>query len=877
MQGITFEAQKHPHRQQHDFRQRHSLLCSDRNEHWKQCLAFAIILLSYTSSIAETNSQLRLDTYGSWYGAITDGIDGDLEYLESAEWVDKVGTSVSFGTATVFASDMMMGYIEVGTVDESLIDMGITLESGKIQTSGYGIAIEEATLAEIGCGLGGNITLQFWLFDENGAFTIVERDFQIIGVIGEYTGLWSVDCTLNTAIISEEAAEDILAEAASAFESGVVDTETTYFFTVSSTDVDIESEVNRFLFQNREGYTVRSVTINPVVGMETEAAQTNMVYLWLILAITILAVVMIYILQMQTEVRRIVRFRSIGGSKGQLRLLIFTETLILALPAVLLGTITGFFGTKALLAISVYSGSTEIIVSIPWNYLGMALAFWLVGILAARMITFQVALATPLTGRMGIERSKNRIVVVFRRVLIMLMATLLCVSAIFTTVNIGEPLSEYNYWASRWSYFICEKDDGTNLRSDFRMADLSEYESQFLSAPGISDFVGMNRFYALVSTSEDDVTSSAVVITMDWDDVQKYADTTGVDQEAYESDESVIVQIVADSKSEAYTPTESSDMTIYIDYEKFSEYTPGSTIYRVSPVLTSSSLSSEGLVSVGTNVGSVQVLESTETLVSQLEYDRAGRYSLEDYTYFVICSLPVLQNIVDQIPEGTRWWIEDETFFAGQQEVGYTQAFIYTSMNAGDLASDAAISNIMDQIVYERDVDLKTVYLDYCSLYNFREINHANAEVYQQSLIMAIISGACIAVVVLLILVSTLRLETESEKKHYGILQAIGMSRRQRNFELIRKSLLRSVIAIAASVVCYLCYYLIMNISAIASGSSAVAVLVTMFEALAGYGLTIPVLLLMLAVVFMTTFLICFGTKLSLNRYTLMEMLRGDR
>ncbi|MCD7784141.1 MAG: ABC transporter permease [Oscillospiraceae bacterium] len=840
---------------------------------------FAIILLSYTTSIAETNTQLRLDTYGSWYGAIMDGVDSDLEYLESEDWVDEVGVSVNYGTASVTVSDSPVGSVEVGTVNDALTDMGITLESGKMPTSSSGIAIEAATLEELNCGLGGKITLQFVLYDEYGIFAMVERDFKIVGVINEYTRLWDVDSTLNNAIISEEAMEDILAEAKGSLAgSEIANAETTYFFTVNSTDSNIESLVNKFLYQSREGLTVRTVTINQVVGMETEAAQTNLVYLWLVLAITILAVVMIYILQMQVEVRRIVRFRSIGGSKGQLRVLILIETLMLAIPAVLFGILLGFLGIKALLAVNVYSGSTEIIVSIPWNYLGMALALWIAGILLVRMITFQVALATPLTGRMGIQRSKNRVVVGFRRVLVMLMATLLCVSVIFTTVNIGEPLSEYNYWTSRWSYFICEKDNGTNLAGSFQLPDLSEYKDQFLSAPGISDFVGMNRFYALVGTDESDTTSSAVVITMDWDDVQKFADTTGVDQKAYESGESVIVQVVSGSRSETNAPAESSDMTIYIDYEKITEYHSSSPFYRISPVLTSSSLESDGLVSVNVNAGAVQVVESDETLVSVLEYDRAGRYSLEGYTYYVICSLPVLQNLVDQIPEGTRWYIEDESFFKGQQEVGYTQAFLFTTMNAGDLASDAAVSSIMDQIVYARDVGAKEIkYLEYCQLYNFLEVNHANAEVYQQSLIMIIISGACIAIVVLLILVSTLRLETESEKKRYGILQAIGMSRRQRNIELARRAIIRSVIAISAAVVSYLAYYLLMNISAITAGESAVSVPGTMFAKLAGYGLTTPVLLGILAIAFIITFAICFGSKLGINKYSIMEMLREDR
>ena len=423
---------------------------------------FAIILLSYTSSIAETNSQLRLDTYGSWYGAITDGVDNDLEYLESADFVDDVGVSVNYGKASVMVMQYAMDDVVIGTADDSLIDMGINLESGSMPKATNEIAIESATLSEIDYNVGGTITLQFvFYYDEYQEEAItVERTFKIVGAISEYTGLWSVDCTLNSAIITEEAMVEIVSEAEAQLGENMYYThDTTYFFTVKSgMESSVESDVNKYLYSIREGSSFRTVTINPVTEMESEAAQTNMVYLGLILAITILAVVMIYILQIQTEVKRIVRFRSIGGSKGQLRFLILTETLMLAIPAMILGILFGLLGIRIVLGVSVYSGSVDIAVSMPWSSLMEALALWIVGILAVRMITFQVALATPLVGRMGMQRSKARIVGGFRRALIMLMATLLCVSAVFTTVNIAEPASEYNYWSSLWSYYICEQE-----------------------------------------------------------------------------------------------------------------------------------------------------------------------------------------------------------------------------------------------------------------------------------------------------------------------------------------------------------------------------------------------------------------------------------
>ncbi|MCD7785024.1 MAG: hypothetical protein LUH18_05520 [Oscillospiraceae bacterium] len=869
---------------------------------------FAIILLSYSSSISSTNSQLRLDTYGSWYGAITDGVESDFEYLESEDFVDDVGVSVNYGSASIIVKDAQNGDIErgslggIGTVDESLIDMGIYLDNGSLPKNSGEIAIESATLTEIGYGVGGTITLQFEFSSEAGETATVERTFKICGAISEYTGLWNIDCALNTAFVSEEAMADIIAEATDALgDINSPGAETTCFFTASSGMEDgIEDEVNSYLYESRTGSTIRTCTINSVLEMESEMSETDMVYLVLILAITILAVVMIYMLQMQSEVRRIVRFRSIGGSKGQLRLLILIETLMLAVPAVILGILLGFSGVKLLLSVSVYSGSVDIAVSIPWNYLLMALALWLVSILIVCIITFQVALATPLTGRMGMQRDKTKLVGGFRRALILLMATLMCVSAVFTTVNLAEPSGEYNYWASRWSYYISES-DGTNVRSDYSIPDLSLYEDQFLSLEGVTDFVGFNDFYALVSTSDNAGTDSAVVITMDWDDIKNYVDTSGIDREAYESGESVIVQIASDRldgsefnvsvASELTTfettryvdpistvPEENSDLTISIDYSHFSDYGDSLTVSAIlGPTLDETSLLSSGLVSVDVNVGSLQMVESDELLVSLLEYDRSGRYSLENYSYYVICALPVLQNIVDQIPEGTQWWIENERFLRGQQEVGYNQGFLFTNMNAEELGVDTGVTKLLSQIVYTYTTDYKTEQSQYFKLYNFREINYANAQVYQQSIIMIVVSGVCIAIVVLLILVSTLRLETDSEKRRYGILQAIGMSKRQRNIELARHAIVRSAIAIAVAVVSYLCYYLAMNISVIASGTSLAAVLGTMFTTLAGYGLTVPVLLAILAVAFLATFIICFGSKLTINKYTIMEMLREDR
>lgn len=251
---------------------------------------FAIILLSYSSSISSTNSQLRLDTYGSWYGAIGEGTDGDLEYLESTEWVDDIGTSVNYGSASAMLGDTVMGSLDYGTVDDSMLDMGIILESGRLPEADDEIAIESTELTEFGLASASSVTLRFTFYSESGEeSTVIEKTFKIVGVIKQYTGLWDTNATLNEAILSEEGINELWAEATESLGSEVsVSSEYkyTYFFTVrSGYESTFESEVNSYLWKVREGSNIRYVSVNSVMSMEAEEAQLNTFYVWLVLAV----------------------------------------------------------------------------------------------------------------------------------------------------------------------------------------------------------------------------------------------------------------------------------------------------------------------------------------------------------------------------------------------------------------------------------------------------------------------------------------------------------------------------------------------------------------------------------------------------------------
>lgn len=685
--------------------------------------AFAIMLLSYSSSISSTNSQLRLDTYGSWYGAITDGVNSDLEYLESTEWVEDIGTSVNYDIASVIIGDNIMGSLRLGTVDDSMLDMGITLESGRLPKASNEIAIESTELTELGLASASSITLRFTFYSESGEeSTVLEKTYRIVGVIKQYTSLWDTDATLNEAILSEEGINELLAEAEESLGSKAsVSPEYTYFFTVSSGyESTFESKANSYLWSVREGTNVRYVQVNSVISMEAEEAQLNTFYVWLVLAVTLLAVVMIYILQMQSDVKKIVRLRSIGSTKGQVRLLILMEALMLCVPALLLGTLLGLLGIKALLGLSVYSGSVNIAVSLPWNYLLTSATVWIVGVLLVRMLTIQVALATPLTGRMGMQRKKSNFYSKFRRVLIMLMAILLSMSTLFTIVNVAEPLNNYQEWTSKWSYCFYPAYRHNNIAVYLDDSILSEISS----TPGVTDVVAFSSFYS-VTTSDDSEAKRVNVIVMDYEDVARFLDVSEVDELSYENGESVIAQNIED---ESYIPETGDTITVNIDYAN------SMAVYDYAL-----NEDSTDLVSISVNIASSQTVPTLfDTLPYTMEfisdtYGIAGNPEAIFGSSYVICSRTLLQNILNEIPEGTIWEIFDggAMFYHGQSEAKYYQALVYTDTNAENLATDTAMSNILkltkDQTNYIQDSY-------YYKLNSRREINYANAQVYQQSI-----------------------------------------------------------------------------------------------------------------------------------------------
>ncbi|MCD7846597.1 MAG: ABC transporter permease [Oscillospiraceae bacterium] len=871
--------------------------------------AFAIMLLSYSSSISSTNSQLYTDTFGTWYASfISEDETADREYLESNDWLDDIGVSVNYGSISIISEleglydnlSFAGNYLSLGTVDDSLVDMGIQMQSGRMPNKSGEIAVESSMLSTLGLGssLGQKVQLIVTFTADERSFETTQ-EFTLVGVISSYTSIWSVNGTLNNVIVTEECIEELWNDAISSVYEGYRDmleytTDVTMFFSVNEgMEKNVQSKVSSYLVSNHSSTRTRKLSVNTKVELDEENTEVNTFYVWLILAVTLLAVVIIYVLQMQAEVKRIVRMRSLGGSKGQLRLLIFVETMILCIPAMILGAALGCLGLWGLLRISTYTGSTSIIINIPWNYLLISAGLWIAGVLIIRMITFQIALSTPLTGRMVMQRRKSKFYMRFRHALVMLMSIVLCVSVVFTTFSLAKPLYNYNDWASRWSYYIWTDNW---LPSDGQITD--ELMSAVASVEGINDVDGLANFYAQI-TSDSGESEYMSVFVIDSDELADYADLSKIDTEAYDNGETIIIQYMDDEnamwyyQANYYSGIEFPEISLK-GYNADERFETGETVtvsinYRDSfynSLPDSVDPESESAININTVIGNIEEIEpgqkiyklpdvlasrnytysTTEEGYSVFSYN-GNDYSFIDYdSPLVLCSKAFLQRFVDELPDGTSWELsrlQATVELENDSDVEYTFAYVFADANANFYATDAAITNIVKDN-------------ENLSMVNRREYISSNTQVYLQSVITLLVSGICIALVVLLILLTTLRLEAESERRHYGILQALGMSKRQRNLEIMRKSAVRGIVSVVASVVCYIAYYLIINASLLAEGTSPITVIGTLFDTLAVYGLTAPVIALILLALFLVIFLICFISKLGLNKLHIMDMLNTE-
>ena len=838
----------------------------------------AVMMLSVMGSMDRTNEEYLRNTYGAWFGAIPDGRDEDRSFLERRDWLSQLGESVSY--AQVKVSNPISG---AGTVDETFLELGrIRLRSGRLPEQPGEIAMEEDLLTALGysaeLGQTVSVPLTIPLADAPDEWIRVDRSFTLTGVLNEYAHLWILEPNaqgrlLNSAIFLPEDGASIMEEAQARADSDQVgdvrQPVTSYFFTALPGTEEIAREaVDGYMDYSRLGGDGdHRGSYNVAAARRYSVTDYNAYYVALILVITLLAVVAVYLLELQSDVRRVVRLRSLGASKGQIRRLLLLETVLLALPALTLGTALGAAGTAVLLNLLVYSGSIAVILYIPWAMVAAAVALWVCGMALVRLLTFQAAVRTPMTGRMNLEARQRRRVHRLQRVFAWALSVALCAVATYSVMGIQFPLRLYLYTSSYPAYNVIAS-HYPDEQSLVAMEDIARMEE----IPGISGWLGVTRLDGLIrgETLEEQPAQFFVVDALRWNVQKGKPIFDGIDLEAYNRGELAVLAVL-NRRGTAYftTQEERVDETgetywEFLDHSVEITVQTGDSLSCTLPVSdrylggveteTGISFLSEDALTLPVTVGAVEGFGSGDTLESQNFGLPVGSNS----PYSVFVSPGFVRRMLDALPDGG--WLGP---YEKDGLEGYTSLSLFTNLNAGALATDRGV--------------LQAARAAGFGVLNHRLSLEPDIQGYLQTTLTLAASGTCIGLITALLLFSTLELEAQRERRRYGTLRALGMSRRQQDRDLLGRAALQAAAAVALGYAIYVAIAVRDSILNLHQNGEAVPALLQLLawqlEDLR-YTWFLPLLLL---AEFLLVVALYFAAKGRLYKLNLMEMLSQER
>ena len=772
--------------------------------------SFAIVALCLVGSISKTNAEFRLNTYGEWYCGIPSGMEEDAQWLKNQQWAKTIGKAANYGTINT-----AVGQTGFGTLDNSLLSIGrIQLDEGAFPASDDEIAMEADALSALGCDyeLGQEITL---LIDVpyKDQLIPVERSYILCGVIHEYSNLWllnrnSDNRLLVSAVVTEAAAEAVL-EAARECITGPENRKLVipipqYFLAVEEADRETAcNSINGWLSSTRAGdFGDIRVCVNTAAFPDTASQDYDAFYVYIIAAVTMIAVLCVYIMRMSGEVHSFAVLRSIGITKPQMALLLLTETLILMLPAIALGIPCGAGLTWLALRLTLYSGSVAVQVAIPYAALLTVIGLWVAAVLISRLIMFVVTVHTPLTGRMQLQSGKSRRVKRLRSALIILLLSAFGAVTIYTDMESIRPNYFQEYWSLCPAYTIWENTTVSVTKTDL-----------IKQVPGVARVDGFGEMK--IGLSFDGMAEQTVwIFAIDEDGWTETFDFSQI-KEAFHNGELVLMCFPEDSVEEYILPKDKITLKVR-------------------------SSSRECLAE--SEVAAV-ILQIPEMVMNRA---LAGLW--DPYTIF--CSESYLKQLLASMEEGQRW----DKYIAGE-EFGYDRVYVSADLNSDYLSTDIAMADLCKENGLTCD--------------NRRQQFQSLVQENVQTLILLYSSGICIALVVLLLLASALSLEAEQEKRHFDILRAIGMSKRQMRRKIFAKSLVRSLTAVVIGWVLYGGYLVIERMTKFPTDyANSMEALASGVHSLTNHGCDVQRVLLISG--------ICLFIPLSISLLAKRKLMKGD-
>jgi hypothetical protein len=763
-------------------------------------VAFAVVNVSITGSLNKTREELRYDTYGEWDAAI---YSPEPLSVSKDEHIQGWGTAQVYGKLLDGGETVLTG---IGTLDESLLAIGhLAVQSGKFPTEDNEIAIEADILSGLGYDyeLGQTLTLRILNREEE----VVDRKYTLCGVLREYTDLWSTGTekvTLAGACVTADAAKEI----------GEV---CSYQYFLSA-----EGEEGYPLYKELKGsyaHVVENTAANGQIA-EEEYHYFNLV---LILFTTLVAVTVIYSIQIKEQMRSIRLFRIIGVTKKQLSQIIFYETMVILLPAAAGGVAVGSLATWGLLRVLMEQSTGGFYIAIPAVLIAGILMLWFGAVFGTRFLIFYYALRGRLSAQERFLLRADRRQRKQKQLGLLILSSASVLAALFCYGESLAPVYIDDTWSKMSSYGIT-KGEQNDYISD-------KYIENVKCFPGIEEVVAWrnlavtlefpdmekNPFRALLAQNfygprpwegaEDSYgeNMSAAgseglwcyvygVAEDNWDQFFRYVDDE-IDREKFRNGEAVLLYI-------PYNQETGVDLAGRL-YQDFG-VEPGDVITAVNYGL--GELSEDGTGQVWTEDGA-KPYEPYEklTAVSRAEAEVAGIITADLFQdpylmipatnyYSIIASDAFAKRLTETDKDGIH--LIDGSW--SNQEYGYSRASVYTGMDAEYLSTDYLMA--------------KSAADNHLNFDNSRERNTALRQEAIQSLLHIWICGIGIFLILMLIQLNIETLRGLTQKRSFALLQVIGMSRRRLRVQLAAKGLLMSVYSCLLGHLGYALYFVIKHI-----------------------------------------------------------------
>lgn len=766
----------------------------------------ALMSLSLTASISRTNEEYRYGVYGAWYLALIDGKDADADYLAQQNWAQEVGSARVYGK--------LANGDAIGTLDENALSLSrIELLDGRLPEKEGEIALTKSALtalrrreAQQALGilddtsdaqqrtlleeavntytLGESISVamtfhyvDFTPADETAQASAhsVEYNYStswgytLVGVLNDYADMWALENSRTRArplgaVVTAEEAQNlwstvdeyvcrVLCKGGDA-EDGIDAPAPQYFVRVAPESYETaQRDTASYLLTSRD---VISDELKPSCNdlaypaASGSAPEADTLYSLLIAAVALVAVLCVYMMQLQSEVHSFAVLRSVGITKGQLLVLMGLESLLLAVPAMLLGVPLGALLTRLALHLLMYAGSTTVQVAVPYEQLWLLLALWLGVIAVSRLVIFLVTVRTPLTGRMQLSSGRARRVRRARSALIVLLLAAFGATLVYTVVNANRQELARRELELSPGYRISERE------SRYASFISAEWLERLKSFPGVLDAEGFcdnMEVYLSYAGMDGFKTGLWVIEPENWAESFDF----GRDREAFEAGELVYLCFPEElrGQDELYTlPGDTIRLRTFYNGECAIDYT-----------------------------AEVKVKWLPADMITRRLYSSFARYQVVGSTAF-------FEKLLDSLPEGGHWYR-----YSKGDGLCFEWILVTVDMN---MYREMSTNRLLESFCVGLSTNNRTV-----TATGQQSQYYTQRQLILQQLILLYACGGCIATVTLLLLASALALEAEQERRSFTILRVIGMSNRQMRRRVAGKATARSVFAAASGWMLY--------------------------------------------------------------------------